>query len=65
MMMVSEKYVSRDDKGNPLRRMGADDAREGFHGHAQFIITSMLEGQECADWGNSPYLRYYKAQFPV
>ncbi|KAL9612507.1 MAG: hypothetical protein Q9167_002892 [Letrouitia subvulpina] len=50
---------------NPFGRKNVDDARQGFHGHAPFILTSMLEGQECSDWDNSPYLRYYRLHFPV
>ena len=50
---------------NCLRRSSIDDVRDGFHSHCEFLIASMLEGQEGLDWSQNPMLQYYKKQFPV
>lgn len=51
---------------NHLNRTGTSDVQEGFNDHRQFLITSMLEGQELgSDWARAPMLRYYKHFYPV
>lgn len=50
---------------NCLRRSSIDDVRDGFHIHREFLVASMLEGQEGLDWSQNPMLQYYKKQFPV
>lgn len=36
-----------------------------FHEHKDFLITSMLEGQDGLDWTQAPILHYFKMTFPV
>ncbi|KAL8813034.1 MAG: hypothetical protein Q9200_000556, partial [Gallowayella weberi] len=50
--------------GKQPAQLEHDVAVDRFHNHARFLITSMLEGQDNLDWHNSPYLRYFKTQFP-
>ena len=50
---------------NNCRRDDIDDVREGFHQHREFLIKSMLEGQEGLDWESSPIFRHFKRTFRV
>ena len=42
-----------------------DDICERFYHHRDFLIKSMLEGQEGLEWKESPVLRHFKSKFPV
>ncbi|KAL9123356.1 MAG: hypothetical protein Q9187_000083 [Circinaria calcarea] len=46
------------------QRASIDDVCEGFGQHREFLIRSMLEGQEDLDWEASPILQYFKWRFP-
>ena len=50
---------------NYLCRADEDEVCEGFHEHSEFLITSMLEGQEGLVWQNSPMFQYLKHKFMV
>ena len=50
---------------NPSYPTDVDEAREIFHEHQEFLMTSMLEGQDGLDWMQTPMLKYFKMQFPV
>ncbi|KAL8974726.1 MAG: hypothetical protein Q9197_001057 [Variospora fuerteventurae] len=66
-----ERYVVsvfRDfaGSGRDLKNSGdAEACTQKFHRHAQFLITSMLEGQDNLDWQRSPFLRYFQHFFQV
>ncbi|KAL9101152.1 MAG: hypothetical protein Q9163_003554 [Psora crenata] len=49
---------------DPTRFTDTEDVREGFHDHREFLITSMLEGQERLNWTDTPMLTYFKLHFP-
>ncbi|MCJ1467463.1 hypothetical protein MMC07_006088 [Pseudocyphellaria aurata] len=49
---------------NYLRRVDINDVCAAFHEHCEFLITSMLEGQEGLDWQSSAVLRYFKSKYP-
>ncbi|KAL9131829.1 MAG: hypothetical protein Q9217_000356 [Psora testacea] len=48
----------------PTRFADAEDVREGFDEHREFLIASMLEGQEGLNWRGTPMLRYFQLTFP-
>jgi len=50
---------------DPARFADAEDVRDAFHDHRDFLITSMLEGQEGIDWNDTPMLNYFQLKFPV
>ena len=50
---------------HPTRFADVDDARNGFHEHRDFLIASMLEGQEGLDWTGTPIMKYFQLHFPV
>ncbi|MCJ1281584.1 hypothetical protein MMC26_000904 [Xylographa opegraphella] len=41
-----------------------DDIYDRFYHHREFLIKSMLEGQEGLEWKESPALRHFKSKFP-
>ncbi|KAG8530350.1 uncharacterized protein KY384_004852 [Bacidia gigantensis] len=66
----AEKYVRRlfsdyHTAGKyPARFADVDDVRDSFHNHRDFLITSMLEGQEGIQWTDSAVFAYFNGQFP-
>lgn len=49
-------------KNNGLQ---AKAVRQMFYRHREFLMKSMLEGQEGLSWEISPILRHFKKIFPV
>ena len=51
---------------NYLNRDGLSEVQDGFDDHREFLVTSMLEGQELGNcWAKAPMLNYFKQKFPV
>lgn len=59
---IFKDYLSHGK--NYLRRVDTSEVCAAFHEHREFLITSMLEGQEDLEWQGSPMLRYFKNKFP-
>lgn len=58
----AQYFVQRKDLSYPA---DVDEAQAAFHEHKDFLITSMLEGQDGLDWMQTPMLNYFKLNFPV
>lgn len=52
-------------KGTSVHFADIDDVREAFHSHREFLITSMIEGQDGLDWADTPMWSYFKLMFSV
>ena len=50
---------------DPAYPADVDEACAIFHEHRDFLVTSMLEGQEELDWRQTPMLKYFQSKFPV
>ena len=46
------------------QRESLESITEGFYHHREFLMKSMLEGQEGLPWLDSPVLRHYRQKFP-
>ena len=58
-----EQYFTQ--RKDPAYPADVDEARAIFHEHREFLMTSMLEGQDGLDWIDTPILAYFKSEFPV
>ena len=44
---------------------GIEDVCQRFYYHHNFLMKSMLEGQEGLDWTDTPIFHHLKDKFPV
>jgi len=68
-MYVKIRFTKRvqffEQRKDPTYPADVEEAQAIFHEHREFLMTSMLEGQDGLDWTQAPMLNYFKSKFPV
>ncbi|KAL6721571.1 hypothetical protein ACLMJK_000675 [Lecanora helva] len=59
---VFQAYFSQ--RKDPTHPADVDEARAMFHEHREFLMTSMLEGQDGINWLDAPMLAYFRSEYP-
>jgi hypothetical protein len=62
---IAESLQYLANRGIYAHMTDVDDVCEAFQLHREFLVTSMIEGQDGLDWTDTPIWNYFKLKFPV